>query len=316
MKTLLLTHFDSTFGPKIFLKAPETVNADDFQHIPPLMDLYREGFFYHEFNKDKSANLNIQVPSRYARGNFELLMISYLVRDGQLNPDTAKEYLINFAEKLKQIDGAYKAFYVDSSKHAGDAQKFEEIKELFNAFYESIPAEINMFQPKQAKIFVFGITKAGKTTILQAVQNQNFKENKPNTFIDVSKILIPNTDVSIMVYDAPGQIKYRTMWIPNLAGQNGLVFVVDVADKDRFSEAKIVLHEIATRPETKQLPLLMLFNKIDLKKPKVDQLVKELQLDTLGKRSMKYFETSAITGEGILEAFSWLAKTMTDSRSG
>jgi GTP-binding protein SAR1 len=307
MKTLLLTHFDCTFGPKIFLKAPETVNVNDFKHIPPLMDLYKEGFFYHEFNKDKSANLNIQVSSRYARGNFELLMISYLVRDGQLNPGTAKEHLEKFADQLKQIDDAYKAFYIESSKHSGDARKFEEVKELFDAFYASIPAEINMFQTKQAKIFVFGITKAGKTTILQALQNQTFKDNKPNTFIDVSKILIPNTDVSVMVYDAPGQIKYREMWIPNLAGQNGLVFVVDVADKERFSEAKIVLHEIVTRPETNQLPLLLLFNKIDLKKPKVNQLVKELQLEALGNRPMKYFETSAMTGEGIVEAFRWFA---------
>lgn len=312
MKTLILSHFDNVFGPRIFLKAPD--NDDDFKHISQLMDLYKEGFFYHEFNKDKSANLNFQVPSIYARGNFELLMISYLVRDGQLNPGTAKEYLMKFVDQFKQIDDVYKGFYVESNKYAGDEQKLEEIKELFYAFYESIPAEINMFQFKQAKIFIYGITKAGKTTILQSLQNRLFTENKPNTFIDVSKILIPNTDLSVMVYDAPGQIKYREMWIPNLAGQNGLVFVVDVADKERFSEARIVLHEIAMRQETSHLPLLILFNKVDLKKPRISQLVKELRVDDLGKmyRPMKYFETSALTGEGIVEAFRWLANELSN----
>lgn len=310
MRALILSYFDPIFGPRIILMAPTDLNKDDFNQIAQLMDLYKEGFFYHEFSSTKTANLSFQVPSDYARGNYELLMITLLTRDGELNPITAKEYLSKFVEQLLQIKNAYKAFYVDSSKHPGDPKKFEEIKELFFAMFQSIPAEIHMFKTRQAKIFVFGITKAGKTTVLDALQKRAFKDNKPNAFVDVFRILIPNTNVSVMVYDAPGQIKFRQMWAPLLTGQNGLVFVVDVADQDHFAEAKIVLHEIATKPETRKLPVLILFNKKDLKKPKVAALVKELRIDELGDRPKKYFETSAITGEGIFEAFSWFAKEL------
>ncbi len=308
MKALMLTHFDSIFGPKIFLHSG--INVDDFKHIPPLMDLYKEGFFYHEFNKDKSANLSFQLHSDYARGNCEILMITYLVRDGELNPGMAKEYLTRFAERLVQIKDGYKAFYVGSSKYPGDTRKFDEIKELFDALFHAFPAEVNMYKHKERKIFVFGLTKAGKTTILHALQNRKSKELQPTIFMDISKALLPDTNISAMIYDAPGQLKYREMWAPNLTGSDGLVFVVDVAEKDRFAEAKSVLHDVAMRPETRSLPMLLLLNKVDLKKPKVKDLVKTLDLEALGKRPIKYFETSAITGEGVAEAFAWFGNEL------
>nr|MDO8085619.1 ADP-ribosylation factor-like protein [Candidatus Sigynarchaeum springense]MDO8116321.1 ADP-ribosylation factor-like protein [Candidatus Sigynarchaeota archaeon] len=304
----MLVYFDPIFGPKIFLHSG--IDVDEFKHIPPLMDLYKEGFFYHEFNKDKSANLSFQLPSSYARGNCEILMLTYLVRNGEHNPGMAKEYLTRFAEHLVQIRDAYKAFYVGSAKYPGDSKKLDELKELFDALHHSLPAEVNMFKPKERKIFVFGLTKAGKTTLLNAMQNRKAKQPHPTIFMDVSKALIPDSNVSAMIYDAPGQIKYREMWAPNITGSDGLVFVVDVADKDRFPEAKGVLHDIAKRPETRSIPLLLLLNKVDLKKPKTKELVKVLELDGLNGRPMKYFETSAVTGEGVAEAFAWLGKEL------
>ncbi|MEX2719713.1 MAG: ADP-ribosylation factor-like protein [Candidatus Sigynarchaeum springense] len=308
MRALMLVHFDPIFGPKIFLHSG--IDVDEFKHIPPLMDLYKEGFFYHEFNKDKSANLSFQLPSSYARGNCEILMLTYLVRDGELNPGMAKGYLSQFAERLVQIKDAYKAFYVGSAKYPGDPRKLDEIKELFDALHHSLPAEVNMYKPLSKKIFVYGLTKAGKTTLLNAMQNRREKQYQPTIFMDISKSWLPGTNVSAMIYDAPGQLKYREMWAPNITGSDGLVFVVDVADKDRFAEAKDVLHDVAKRPETRSLPLLLLFNKVDLKKPKTKELVKALDLDALDGRPMKYFETSAITGEGVAEAFAWFGKEL------
>ncbi|NMC08003.1 MAG: GTP-binding protein [Candidatus Lokiarchaeota archaeon] len=309
MKSLLLTHFDAIFGPKIFMHAGIT-SVDEVKHIPPLMDLYKEGFFYHEFNKDKSANLSFQIPSTYARGNYEILMLTYLVRDDELNPIMAREYLTRFADHMMRIDDGFKAFYVGSGKHPGDPRKLDEIKELFDSLYHSLPAAINVYAQKERKIFVFGLTKAGKTTILDAMRNRKVKQLQPTIFMDISKALLPDTNVSAMIYDAPGQLKYREMWAPNIAGSDGLVFVIDVADKDRFGEARAVLHDIAMRQETRVLPLLLLFNKVDLKKPKVKDLVKALDLDKLGPRPLKYFETSAITGEGVVDAFAWFGKEL------
>jgi GTP-binding protein SAR1 len=304
MKALMLTHFDAIFGPKIFLHSG--INVDEFKHIPPLMDLYKEGFFYHEFNRDKSANLSFQVPSSYARGNCEILMLTYLVRDGELNPGMAKEYLTRFAERLVNIIDGYKAFYIGSGKYPGDPRKLDEIKDLFDALYHAFPAEVNMFKQKERKIFVFGLTKAGKTTILHALENRRAKQLPLTIYMDISKALLPDTNISVIIYDAPGQLKYRNMWAPNLTGSDGIVFVVDVADKDRFDEARAVVHDVAMRPETRSLPLLLLLNKVDLQKPKVKDLVKTLDLEALGKRPVKYFETSGITGEGVAEAFAWL----------
>ena len=44
MDSLILSHFDAYIGPRIFLKAPESIYNEEFEQIPKLMDVYDSGF--------------------------------------------------------------------------------------------------------------------------------------------------------------------------------------------------------------------------------------------------------------------------------
>ncbi|MFX0101372.1 MAG: hypothetical protein ACFFCS_17490, partial [Candidatus Hodarchaeota archaeon] len=99
------------------------------------MSLYKEGFFIHEFGGFKSANLMFNIPSEYARGKEEMLMISLITTSGQVNPKMSREFLESFKDELLGLKDAFKAFYVGSERHKGNPKKLDQLKEIFHNYH-------------------------------------------------------------------------------------------------------------------------------------------------------------------------------------
>ncbi|MFX0005003.1 MAG: ADP-ribosylation factor-like protein, partial [Promethearchaeota archaeon] len=306
MRILILSHRNPYFPPYIFLKIPETIQRDDLKQVPYLINLYDDGFFIHTFGTFKTANLIFDIPSEYSNTSKERLLIT-LVTDSksQINVNLAQEFLEGLVEDFKKIEDVYKAFYMDSRIYEGDPAKLEEIRLLLDMFNTSFPEEEVIFEQKEAKILIFGLTMAGKTTIIRTRRKSVSKSIFPTISVDISRILVNN--ISLLTYDIPGKYKVKEIWKPYLKNQDGLIFVLDVTDTIKFSYARELLHEIASKPELRELPLLILFNKSDLKKQDKEELEKLMGVEKLGKRPIKSFLTSAVKNINIDEAFNWLS---------
>ncbi|MFW9874505.1 MAG: ADP-ribosylation factor-like protein [Candidatus Thorarchaeota archaeon] len=306
MKMLLLSHRCPYFSPSIFLKIPETIQRDDIKQIPLLIDIYEKGFFIHTFGTFKTANLIFNVPSEYSKTGVERLLVS-LVVDGQskIKSTMAEEFLEGLVEEFKKIEDVFKAFYVNSMFDKGDYNKLEEIRRLLNVFYISFPEEDVIFEQKEARVLIFGLSQSGKTTIIKTRRKSVSKTTFPTINVDISKIIVNN--VSMLTYDVPGKYKVKEIWKPYLKNQDGLIFVLDVTDTIRFSYARELLHEIAGKPELKELPLLILLNKTDRKQSDIKELEETMGVKNLGKRPLKSFLTSGIMNINIDEAFNWLS---------
>ncbi|TXT61387.1 MAG: putative Histidine kinase [Promethearchaeota archaeon] len=312
-KILTLSHFDFQYGPQIILKAPKSTDDEALENIPALMDLYEKGFFIHMFGNFKSANLIFEIPSEYARGTQELLLISFLIDvNSDINLNVTKELLKKFASKLKDIKNVYKAFHKISEDNTEARVKFEEVKSLFKGFYDSFPEESIVIKRKAVKIFVYGLSQAGKTTIINTLQKSVSKSTLPTTNVNISRVVV--NDLSILTYDAPGQSKFHDLWMPYLKDQNALVFVLDLADKAKYEHASKVLHKVAEKKELKNLPLLILLNKVDIAEVNVDEVLEELHIDKFENRAFKYYLTSGLTNQGIEEAFDWLSKILSNKK--
>ncbi len=311
LKVLLISHYDPLIEPYIFLKVPDSVEREDLSQIPDLMDVYDSGFYKHDFNTFKTLNLLFEIPSEYSRSKKEKLCIS-LVYDvkSKLNLSLAEELLRNFVNEVKKIDALYKALYINSKIYKGDSNKLNEIKFLLQSFYETFPDENIIFEQKEAKILIFGLSLAGKTTLIRQLRESISTAIFPTISVDISRIIINN--ISLLTYDTPGQPKLRAVWKNYLKEQDGLIFVLDVTDKIKFSDARALLHDVANMPELKELPLLILFNKADLIKPDTQSLVQSMELNKLENRPVKYFLTSGTRNLNIEEAFKWLALKVTE----
>ncbi|MBN1800103.1 MAG: 50S ribosome-binding GTPase [Candidatus Lokiarchaeota archaeon] len=309
MKILILSHFDARVGPVPFLFAPKTIDEKILDQIPDLMNLFDEnGFFVHIVGGFKSANLVFEIPNPHSRGKVEMLLISVLITEGDLNIELAKELLQRFSVELNNIDDAYQAFYPQATKNGTLETKHEEINSLFKAFYDSFPEESFIKRRKDAKIFVFGLSKAGKTTIIKTLQNSELRNTIPTTSIGISRIYLNN--LSILAYDAPGQSKFRNMWTDYLKKQNGLVFVLDASRKEKYSSARDILHHIAGQEDMKDLPLLLLYNKVDLYSPKIEEINQLLEINKLNRTNLKSFLTTGFDSSMINDAFSWLSQQL------
>ena len=61
-----------------------------------------------------------------------------------------------------------------------------------------------------------------------------------------------------------GHTAVRKLWKEYMVDLDGIIFVVDAADRERFSEVKVQLTGLLNEPMIQEVPLLVLANKIDI----------------------------------------------------
>ena len=70
--------------------------------------------------------------------------------------------------------------------------------------------------------------------------------------------------MNFSLQDVGGQDKIRPLWRHYYSGTQGLIFVVDCADRDRIDEARQELHRIINDREMRDTIILIFANKQDL----------------------------------------------------
>jgi ADP-ribosylation factor protein 6 len=73
-----------------------------------------------------------------------------------------------------------------------------------------------------------------------------------------------------------GQDKIRPLWRHYYTGTQGLIFVVDCADRDRIDEARQELHKIINDREMRDAIILIFANKQDLPDGKEKEIFQKL----------------------------------------
>ncbi len=251
MKYLILSYFDDWEGPKIFLQHPKTKSHEELEQIPQLMNLYDKGFFTHSIKGFTSANLIFDVASNYIRGGSELLQITILCKDEYLNTDLSKTLLEWFVHQVNEISEVFKAFYPEleekpasnnkyviplstdsSTGKRGSRGKLAQVRDLFFNVFNNLPKESITIRRSDSKIFIFGLSKVGKSTIIKVIQGYQNTSTIPTFNVDISQILFNN--ISLITYDAPGQTKFQNFWKPYLKNLDGLVFILDITDYSTF----------------------------------------------------------------------------------
>nr|MDO8108989.1 ADP-ribosylation factor-like protein [Candidatus Sigynarchaeota archaeon] len=159
---------------------------------------------------------------------------------------------------------------------------------------------------KTLSIFLFGLDRAGKTTFVEFLNKEKFCDQTPTLGLNVSQIVLGN--LKFEFNDLGGQQMFRGSWMEYWKNQSVLVFMVDVADAARFSEAKDALWSIIKRPETAGKPLLILLNKIDLPDAKDAVTVKKaIDFYRIDREPTGVFEISIKQNKNLDKPLNFLA---------
>ncbi|CAG2178665.1 unnamed protein product [Oppiella nova] len=167
------------------------------------------------------------------------------------------------------------------------------------------------------RILMLGLDAAGKTSrSLPPIRTVGF---------NVETVTYKNVEFSI--WDAGGEDRIRSLWKHYYTGTQGLIFVVNSADRDRIDQARQEFHKIVNDPQMREVIILVLANKQDLPdgtckpfvthnklliyrgitmKPQEIQDKLGLSVTSLGHRNWYVQPACAITVDGLFEGLEWL----------
>ncbi|ETV86682.1 hypothetical protein H257_01803 [Aphanomyces astaci] len=166
---------------------------------------------------------------------------------------------------------------------------------------------------KELRILMLGLDNAGKTTILKKFMGQDISSISPTLGFDIQTL--EYKQYKLNVWDVGGQQTIRSYWRNYFEQTDGLVWVVDSADRRRLEDCKRELVALLTQEKLAGATLLIFANKQDLPgalSPEDIVLALGLHESQFANRHWKIHSCSAFTGDGLADGIDWMVSDISN----
>lgn len=160
-----------------------------------------------------------------------------------------------------------------------------------------------MIQKKVCMVGVFGV---GKTCLVQQFVHSIFSAKYHSTVgvkIDRKAVSLDGTDATLLLWDLAGRDGVEDITVSYLRGSHAILYVVDGTRKETCQQI-FELRDIV-RSAIGDVPSAVALNKADLASEWLLDAGDERKFADVGWHALR---TSAKSGEGVEQAFSWLAR--------
>jgi small GTP-binding protein len=160
------------------------------------------------------------------------------------------------------------------------------------------------------KFYVFGLDQSGKSVFVNYLTTGELKAILPPTLaFSISDLQFKK--LKIVIWDAPGQKIFRSLWLRYVNRSDLIFYIVDASDRNRFAEAKEELDKIVMQYRGEYAaPLILCLHKSDL--PAAIENLKEarelFKLDYVDNRDIHKFETSIFQPDTMKAVYNLLEK--------
>lgn len=158
---------------------------------------------------------------------------------------------------------------------------------------------------KEVRLLMLGLDNAGKTTILKKFNGEDINTISPTLGFNIKTL--EHRGFRLNMWDVGGQKSLRSYWQNYFESTDGLIWVVDSADRRRLQDCKDELHALFVEERLLGATLLVFVNKQDLPGALPPSEIKEvLELDSIKSHHWQIVPCSAITGENLLTGIDWI----------
>ena len=166
-----------------------------------------------------------------------------------------------------------------------------------------------LISKKDVRILMIGLDAAGKTSILYQMKMAELVKTIPTIGFNVEQL--DYKGLRFTIWDVGGQDKIRMLWKHYYQNSDGIIFVVDSNDKERFETVRETLLLCLNEEELKEAALLIFANKQDINGAAApNELTKILEIEKIHNRKWLVQGSSAISGQGLKEGLDWLANVL------
>ena len=148
---------------------------------------------------------------------------------------------------------------------------------------------------KNAKILFLGLDNAGKTTVVKKFNGEDVDTIAPTLGFNIKTLEYRGFKLNI--WDVGGQKSLRSYWRNYFESTDGLIWVVDSADRRRLEDCRRELHGLLQEERLLGATLLVFANKQDLPGAlSLEEIQTVLELDKISMHHWKIVECSAEIG--------------------
>lgn len=168
------------------------------------------------------------------------------------------------------------------------------------------------------KVVVLGEGAVGKTAIVTRFSHGFFRTDYKTTIgsqfavknVSIKKPDYSEVTVKLQIWDVAGQSRFQILRPMYYRGSSGGILVFDVTRRRTFIVLEEWLDELY-KAINKTIPIILVANKTDLP----DRVVEPSEgREFADRHNMPYLESSAKTGEGVVDIFSSLAVDLVKTR--
>lgn len=263
-----------------------------------IQDNLRSSDFIEEESKHSESNKDMNRQEDRLEGDF----ISTVGVSPNNNPLTRISDQSNFSKSNPVLDNVQN---LANSKLMSTSSKLRE-----NFFQNVIMKTRNELEQKlekryQFKVILLGNLSVGKTSIVTNFTDQEFRNDYNCTIgigFKLKTIYINNKVADLQIWDTSGEERYRTITNQYYRDAAGIIITFDLSNESSFFD---IVHWIeSVRCYAKSSAVIVLIgNKKDLPR----KVAYEIAYGFAKEHRVRYYETSARTGENVWEMFEELA---------
>lgn len=237
-----------------------------------------------------------------------------------------------FYKYIKDFEGLYNEYgkkFADLELKKAESSEFSNLLEVFQAKFIDLLDQLREKELKEEdafpeattknkdlktfifKIIVCGDPSVGKTSSILRFTHNAFKRTYMPTIgvnITEKEILLNGSMIKLVLWDIAGQQKFETMRSHFYQGAEGMLLIYDVTQFKTFNSIYSWHKDIQKNIKREVHAGVVIANKCDLQDSReINRIDGKKLADELG---LLYYETSALTGENINEAFHKIAEAI------